>query len=40
MSEMLLAVIDWANAGHASCLVSIGTRSDGSSMFPMMSPVL
>lgn len=27
-------------AGHVLCLGSIGTRSDGSGIFPMMSPVL
>ena len=37
---MLLAVIDCANAGHVVSLVSIGTRSDGSGMLQMMSPVL
>ena len=40
MSEMLSALIDWANAGHVSCLVSIETRSDVSGMFQMMNLIL
>jgi hypothetical protein len=40
MSEMLLAVVDWANAGHVVSLGGIGTRSDGCGMFQMMSLVL
>jgi transposase len=41
MSEMLSALIDWANAGHVSCLFSIETRSDAASgMFQMMNLIL